>query len=124
MSYEIVWARRGVIKRYFGHVTTYDLVQSVVEIENDARFDSLRYCINDFLGITGISSSPQDVEDISALDKGASFSNPRIRIAVVTTSPEIVALATEYANSALNSYPTKIFSSLDDANAWLADSHA
>jgi hypothetical protein len=124
MSYEIIWARRGVIKRYFGHVTTDDLVQSVVDVEKDARFDSLRYCINDFLGITGISSSPQDIEDISALDKGASFSNPRIRIAVVTTSPEVVALATEYANSALNSYPTKIFSSLDDANAWLADSHA
>lgn len=124
MSYEIIWARRGVIKRYFGHVTTDDLVQSVVDVEKDARFDSLRYCINDFLGITGISSSPQDIEDISALDKGASFSNPRIRIAVVTTSPEVVALATEYANSALNSYPTKIFSSLDDANAWLADSHS
>lgn len=124
MSYEIIWERRGVIKRYFGHVTTDDLVQSVVDVEKDARFDSLRYCINDFLGITGISSSPQDIEDISALDKGASFSNPRIMIAVVTTSPEVISLANEYANSALNSYPTKIFSSLDDARSWLADSHS
>lgn len=120
MSYEIIWEPRGVIKRFWGHVTSNDLVQSVVEIEMDARFDTLRYCINDFLGITGISSSQQDVEDISVIDKGASLTNPRIKIAVVATSPEVISLANEYANTSLNSYPTKIFSSLDDAGSWLA----
>ncbi len=119
MSYEIIWEPHGVIKRFFGHVTSNDLVQSVVEIEMDARFDTLRYCINDFLGITGISSSQRDVEEISVIDKGASFTNPRINIAVVTTSPMVISLANEYANSSLNSYPTKIFSSLDDAGSWL-----
>lgn len=120
MSYEIIWEPCGVIKRFFGHVTSHDLLQSVVEIEMDARFDELRYCINDFLGITGISSSPQDVEEISVVDKGASLTNPRIKIAVVTTSPEVISLANEYANSSLNSYPTRIFSSLDEAGSWLA----
>ena len=120
MSYEVIWKPRGVIKRFFGHVTSHELVQSVVEIEKDARFDTLSYCINDFLSITGISSSAQDVEDISIIDKGASLTNPRIKIAVVATSPEVIALANEYANSSLNAYPTKIFSSLDDAGSWLA----
>ncbi len=120
MSYEIIWESRGVIKRFFGHVTSQEMVQSVVEIEKDARFDTLRYCINDFLGITGISSSSRDVEEISIIDKGASLTNPRIKIAVVATSPEVISLANEYANSSLNSYPTKIFSSLDDAGSWIA----
>ena len=120
MSYEIIWEPCGVIKRFFGHVTSHDLLQSVLEIEMDARFDELRYCINDFLGITGISSSPQDVEEIAVVDKGASLTNPRIKIAVVTTSPEVISLANEYANSSLNSYPTRIFSSRDEAGLWFA----
>ena len=120
MSYEIIWEPSGVIKRFLGHVTSNDLIQSVVEIEQDAHFDTLHYCINDFLGITGICSSMQDVEDISVIDKGVSLTNSRIKIAVVTTSPEVIFLANAYANSSLNSYPTKIFSTLDDSRTWLA----
>ncbi len=124
MSYEIYWEPHGVIKRFFGHVTSDELVQSVVEIEKDARFDTLRYCINDFLGISGISSSTRDVEEISVIDKGASLTNPRINIAVVAISPDVLALASEYANSSLNAYPTKLFSSLDDARSWLVAKHS
>jgi hypothetical protein len=124
VSYEIIWKPRGVVKRFFDHVTSRELVQSIVEIEQDARFDNLRYCINDFLGITAISSSSRDVEDISVMDKGASLSNPRIKIAVVTTSPEVIAWTNEYANSALNSYTTKLFSSLGEAESWLASEYS
>ncbi len=124
MSYEIIWEPHGVVKRFFGHVTSRELVQSVVEIEQDARFDVLRFCINDFLGITGISSSSRDVEEISVIDKGASLSNPRIKIAVVATSPEVIALTNEYANSSMNSYTTKLFSSLGEAESWLASEHS
>jgi hypothetical protein len=119
LSYEIIWEARGVVKRFLGHVTSHDMLQSVVETEMNVRFDDLRYVINDFLGITGISSLPQDVEEISVIDKGASMSNSRIHIAVVATSPEVIALASDYANSPLNVYPTRIFSSLGEARSWL-----
>jgi hypothetical protein len=109
LSYEIIWEPRGVVKRFFGHVTSHDMLQSVVETEMNVRFDDLRYVINDFLDITGISSLPQDVEEISVIDKGASMSNSRIHI----------ALASDYANSPLNVYPTRIFSSLGEARSWL-----
>lgn len=119
MSYEIIWEPRGVVKRYFGHVTSADMVQSVTDVEGNPRFDDLRYVINDFLAIDDISSSQKDVDDISVLDKGASFTNPQIRIAVVTTSPDVTALATAYAESSMNAYPTKIFASLSEARSWL-----
>jgi len=92
MSYEIIWEPHGVIKRFSGQLTDQDLVQSVIDTEGNMAFDGLRYVINDFLAIDACSASASDVEEISILDKGASMSNPRIRIAVVTTSPEVVVL--------------------------------
>lgn len=119
MSYEIIWESHGVIKRFVGEVTDLDMMKSVIDTESDARFDDLRYTINDFLAMTGFSFGLSEIDDIAVIDKGASMTNPRIRIAVVTTSPDIVKLATHYATSPMNAYPTKIFTSLADARAWI-----
>ena len=100
MSYEVTWEPRGVIKRFSALVTDNEMIQSVVDTEKDARFDELRYVINDFLGITGISMTKDSVEEISV-------------------HPEIIALANAYANSLLNAYPIKIFPTLVEARSWL-----
>jgi hypothetical protein len=123
VSYEIIWEPRGVIKRFSGLMTGNEMIQSVVDVEKDARFDELRYAINDFLGVTGISLTKDCVEEISVMDKGAACTNPHIRNAVVATHPEIIALANEYANSNLNAYPTKIFPSLAEARSWLGETN-
>jgi len=119
MTYKIEWKHRGVIKRFFGHVTDHNMLQSVLDIESDRRFDDLRYAISDFSGITGSSVGMSTIEDIAIADKGASRSNPSIRIAVVTTSPEIRLLAECYAGSPLNAYETRIFARIDEARRWL-----
>jgi hypothetical protein len=119
MTYQIEWEPRGVIKRFFGQVTDHDMLQSVLDIESDRRFDDLRYAISDFSGITGSSVGISTIEDIAIADKGASRSNPSIRIAVVTTSAEIRLLAERYAGSPLNAYETRIFASEDEARSWL-----
>jgi hypothetical protein len=119
VTYEVVWEVRGVIKRFFGHVTDHDMLQSVLDIESDSRFDDLRYVINDFSGITGSSISIPTIEDISIADSGAARSNPSIRVAVVTTSPEIRRMAEHYANSPMNAYETRIFATEAEARNWL-----
>lgn len=119
MTYQIEWKTRGVLKRFFGHVTDHDMLQSVLDIESDRRFDDLRFIINDFAGITGSSVDLATIEEIAIADHGASLSNPSIRIAVVTTSAEIRLLAEHYANSPLNAYATRIFASEADACSWL-----
>jgi len=123
VSYEIIWEPRGVIKLYSALVTDNEMIQSVVDTEKDARFDELRYVINDFLGITGISMTKDSVEEISVRDRGAACTNPNIRIAVVATHPEIIALTIAYANSPLNAYPTKIFATLAEARSWLGQAN-
>ena len=51
MSYEILWETKGVVKRFFGHVTSNELFQAGVDLQGNVRFDQLKYVINDFLGI-------------------------------------------------------------------------
>lgn len=119
MSYEVHWEPRGAIKRFWGDVSSNDLIRSVIETEADARFDSLRFVINDFREVSRITFSAEDVGEIAVMDLGASRTNPAIRIAIVAHTAEVVELGHQYANSPLNVYPTQIFATMDEARAWV-----
>ena len=121
MSYEIHWEPRGAIKRFWGDVSSNDVIRSVVETEADARFDSLRFVINDFREVALITFSAVDVGEIAVMDLGASRTNPAIRIAIVAVAPDLIELGHQYANSPLNVYPTKIFATMDEARAWVSE---
>lgn len=121
MSYEVHWESQGAIKRFWGVVSSADMLRSVVETEADARFDTLRFVINDFREVTQITFDSHDVGDIAAIDLGASRTNPAIKIAVVATRADVIELAEQYANSALNVYPTQIFATLDEARTWITE---
>lgn len=120
MAVEILWETRGAYKRFHGHVTDRELIDSVLTIEGDPRFDTMRYTINDFLDVTSFSVLDQTVRIVSAIDGAAALTNPDIRIAVVATDIQIKALAELYANSPLTAYPTQIFADIVGARAWLA----
>lgn len=119
MSYELLWHTGGVTKRFFNIVTNDDMLLSVYESEADPRFENLRYVINDFVEIEGCDFETPVAERIAVQDRGAAFSNPNIRIAVVTTHPQVIAAAEVYIASPLNVYQTRIFATIPEARAWL-----
>lgn len=120
MNYEIIWeSPQSVVKRHFGHLTNDDVLAANIEIEADPRFDSLRYVINDFLGCSGATVSAPEVEEVCAIDRSAAITNPKIKIAMVATCPEIVAAANAYASHGLTLYQTRVFCCMADARAWL-----
>lgn len=120
MGYKVIWEPPyGVVKIHFGQLSGADLLAAVVEVESRPDFDRLRYVINDFLDCTGLACTPDDLLEIAALDKAAARSNPNIRIAVVARHPDVLTLADDYADSPLNVYPTRTFSSLSEARTWL-----
>ncbi len=121
MSYELNWEPRGVVKRFFGLVTSKELLNSSEKTEADLRFDDLRYVINDFLACTEFTTDPGVLEELAAIDSAAAMINPGIKIAVVTTSDTLIAVALQYADSPLNTFPTRIFSTLDEARAWIGN---
>jgi len=119
VGYELSWESKGLVKRFFGDVTDKQFIDAVIESECDARFDGLRHVINDFRDVESFVFTPDDVDYVAAIDNAAAVSNPHIRIAVITSNPEIIALARQYAESPMNVYPTRIFATLADARAWL-----
>lgn len=121
MPYAITWEDKGVYRRYHGHTSGEELARSVLEVELDARFDQLRYVLNDMLASEGISITEEDLSEISAIDGGAELSNPNIRIAIVADKPALRAVGEAYIAAAHNSYPTRLFFTLEDARAWLAE---
>ncbi|CAG0950374.1 hypothetical protein RHDC4_00041 [Rhodocyclaceae bacterium] len=120
MPFEIQWEPRGAYKRFHGFVAMDDLIQAAQRVEGDPRFDDIRYVINDFLAIEGHGVTDIQVRMLAAMDSGAAFTNPNIRIAVVTDRDEVRALVGIYTAPPLNAYPTETFSTLAQARDWLS----
>ena len=119
MSYEILWEPRGTVKRFYGHVTDGQLMQSVIDIEGDHRFDTLRYVINDFLAVASFAVSAANVRVIAAIDAAAALTNPNIKVAIVATDAQVHELAAVYASAPTKPYPTAIFPDIAAARNWV-----
>lgn len=117
MSCEIVWADRGVHRRFSGrlHADEYAAVQDVVY--GDARFDALRYSIIDFREVTEFIVTREQAEVLAAVTRGAFVSNPNIRGAFVTTVGWVVDLLNSTFPDA--AYPLAVFATLEEAEAWV-----
>lgn len=120
MSYENIWEKQGVYRKYNGRVTGKEIRQAVEEVEGDARFESVRYVISDFLDVTEQDISPQDIEIIAAIDKAAAITNPDIKVAVVATSQAIQGMASMYCELSDDiPFPCKLFTNLEEAREWV-----
>lgn len=121
MAHKIVWEPKGVYKHFSGHVSFEEFARTQEQILADPRTDDIRYIINDFLDVESYSVVPDQVEYSAALNRGTSFSNPRIRIAVVTLRPGVRLLVK--AAATISSLPLKDFSTLQQARAWAQEPH-
>jgi hypothetical protein len=120
VAYKIVWEPpSGVLKQHYGAVTGEEILQAVVEVEGNARFDELRYVINDLSRCTEFSVDREYVDLVAAIDRAASLTNRNIRIAIVAADPAIVDMAAHFAESPVNVYPTRLFATLEDARTWV-----
>lgn len=119
MTFVIHWETHGVYRQYHGHIGGDELLTSVQRVESDARFDGLRYVINDCLGVLGIDIPDTTIHLLAAIDQAAALSNPNIRIAVVATDRQIQALSQLYAGTQ-RGYPLAVFPDLAAARAWVA----
>jgi hypothetical protein len=119
LGYELHWEDRGVVKRYFGKVSSEELLAPVIATEADKRFDTLRFVINDFLAAESVAFTQADIDAIAAHDMGAAATNPNIKVAVVAAQPEVIDLVHRYMQAAALAYPTRIFSTTAEARAWV-----
>lgn len=119
MPYSMTWEPKGVFKRFSGTVTWPEYARSQEDVLGDARIDDLRYIINDLLDVEGYSITPDEAEYSAAITRGASMSNPHVRIAYVTTDARIALLV--MAVRALTPYKLKTFPTVVAAREWCAE---
>jgi len=121
MAFGLKWEPSGVVIKFCGQVTIFDLVHATEIIDSDERFCDLQYILADYSDIESSSIQPFEMEAVWALDHVAGVTNDRIKKAVVTTSPEVVALARQYAAAyGSGGFEVKTFEKRHLARAWLA----
>jgi hypothetical protein len=121
VAYEMFWEARGLYRRYYGRVTDAELMESTVITEASPQFDELRYTILDALEVQElIVSNPSFIAELAAIDSAAALTNPHIKVAVVTQSPEIGRLVELYKADPLCPFPTQVFGTLAEARKWAA----
>jgi len=120
MAFSVDWAGRKVSVAYTGHCSEKDVLNVVVALQSDARFDSTNQALHDFTGCLSLLPSPEHLEEVAMRNLGAAMSNPRLRIAVVTDRPDVLAMLERFDKLGLNTYPVRSFETTSDANAWLS----
>ena len=118
MPYELMWEPRGVVKTLIGVVDDDEFIKATEEIQNNSRFDNLRFVINDFSKVTAFEVSESCLEYASAMSRGARYHNDRIKIALVINNSTLLSNICNFSVSYPIPYPKKIFNSLADARLW------
>lgn len=120
MPYTITWQTHGIAWTYSGVLTGNELLQSNFDIFGDERFDDIRYQIVDLTRVEKIEVSENHMRKIAHLDMAAARSNPRVKVAVVTTAPGGQFLSDTYDKYTDGKSPweMKVFATVDDAMKW------
>jgi hypothetical protein len=120
MAYENNWEQSGVHRRYWGSTSDIEVMKSVGEGFSDSRFVDLRYVIYDFTDCDDVTYTSEGTELISALGVLSQMTNPNIKIAIVANKPSTRGLGESYSKVTFNQFPTEMFTTLNEARAWVA----
>lgn len=119
MNYKLIWEPRGVLIQFSGEISINDIYKASIAYQGDFRYDDLSYVIADYSQITRCTARPEDIDNIWAIDTGAKLSNPSIKKAIVTTSDDVIQLASRYKNNQSSAFVVKVFPTQDEARAWI-----
>lgn len=121
MGYEITWEPPdGVMKSFYGFVTSDEFKKSSVEVQSNPGFSVLRYSIHDLTEITGFQVTGTLFEQLAAMDIGASLVNPNYWSLVVTTDGRVLAFIDDYVKTTGNQFPPVVLRTMGDARGWIA----
>jgi hypothetical protein len=122
MPYTIEWKTSGVQTRFYGGVAGAEIISHSKEIQGDDRFDTIRFIVANFLDAQQVSITLDEVREIATLDSVAALSNPRVKVAVVSSSETVEAGGAIYkAGLADSPWKTESFSTLEEALEWIAE---
>ena len=121
MSYKTAWTKQCVFVCYSGSCTETEVLNAVIELQSDYRFDSTYRALHDFSLCQSMSGAPEYLEELAARNIGAAASNANLKIAVVAKIPDVLAMLKRFEMLALSPYPLRVFETAEHALAcWTA----
>lgn len=119
MPYEISWEKHGCVIHFTGNLNDGVLLSVVADVQGNPLFDNLHYIVADHSCCTQFSVNPDCLEYVIATYAASALSNNRIKVALISASPEIFAGTYRFITSPLTVFQSRIFKTLESANKWL-----
>lgn len=121
MSFQISWQSPSLMTVvYTGQTSDKEVLEVVKRQHGDERFDFLKMVLHDFSAIEGCSSDGDTLLELGARGAGAAFTNPHLKIAVVTERHDVIDMVDRFLKEGVSPYPMRIFATADMAADWLA----
>ncbi|MGQ0711410.1 MAG: hypothetical protein ACT4NV_16890 [Rhodoferax sp.] len=118
MPIHIAWEAHGAVGVARGCVAALELIEAWQQLQNDLRFDDLRYIILDYSALDGAQLTEPEYGVLASTMVGAAYANPHIRVAIVGTSAPARTLAQHSLQS--SPYLCRCFGTLEQARGWIA----
>jgi len=90
MPYTMRKEPHGVFKTFWGCVSYSEIFDSILAVHSDPDFERFSYSIYDMLQVESFVSSPGHLLDIAAHSVGARYTNPSLKVALVSTDAGII----------------------------------
>lgn len=121
MPHANLWEPHGVVMEFWGVVSGDEFVTAAQDVAVDPEFDTLQFVIVDFRKVDAHTVGEAALQDVAAVRIGSHFTNPNVRIVIVTRDDLVAQLAQSAAVIPfVGSRAAKVFSTIIHARAWLA----
>ena len=119
MSCNIKWIESDIKVCFNGEISLVDIYEVNSLIQEDARFETMRYQIYDFSEVTKTNLIDKDALFLGDIDLKSSSWNSNIRLAIVTKDARIKELAKAYKEVMSKSrWQVTILEDLAEAELW------
>ena len=116
MAYTIVQEKRGALVVHADKVIFNDMMGAIMSIHSNPDYALFRYVIHDMLQAQ-LDFSAVDMTVIVSHEIGARYTNPNIKIAVVTVDDTMVTYSRNFAK--ITKAEVEIFSNVAAARQWV-----
>ena len=121
MPYTYTWEPSGLYRKFVGEVSGDEILQSNFELHSHPQFESINYIINDFTEMTGFFITTDHTRIYAKTDEIISNTKGRLKISLVATHNEHIALAENYRKEMKNNrFECEIFNTVENAREWVS----
>ncbi len=113
----------GLHRQFSGDISVVDVVKDTLALQQHPNFKGMRYIIDDFINVTNIAFSSDHTLSIANVIRMRANTKEYLKVAIISRDTAESKAAAEGFCEQIKSchYQCRVFQSLDDAKAWVAE---